>query len=1095
MCIRITNLGIKNLVLPLLLLVLVLIHAAPAAVSIDNSLTPETFYLLEDTSFSLVLVETSHDSYNYYTEGNLLQEQRAKNSLALRKSLAKGENRNFSVRIAKRPNHGIVSGNANRIKYTPTRDFHGNDSFIFYINGKNGQSETARVLVSVISHNDVPLAFDSEFETLQDIPVRVRLEASDIDKNPLTYTIISSPLMGSLHGTAPDFVYLPKVGFWGTDSFTFKVNDGTLDSSLARVTVEVRKPEPLLTESNSSEPVLNEGFIKLHTGRKRTVSFYRVMLDSKEQPYLDIEELLMKQLDLMPGCRIEQHYCQTRLHVLNRSFWIDGKKLKSGNSGSGMVAHDLPANILIKKEHKLWLRFDYWEKWLPVETTWDMMNFQLNLIPSFPLLDEMAKKRQQSRMAAYRHQEKIEELNQEPAIVPKAAFRPELRYRLNHSRHFNKYDHETSLSTDFNADLWQGTFQISENLVFSQSSEDEAVRSFSFWHYKRYNNQVFKRFEIGHLYLESTPLIPSMLIANGLLLNRLGQKTGSDNLGLKGITIPGTEVDLYFNGFLMASTVVGENGSYLFQDHLVPGGELVRLQFYFPDGSSEEKSFLIAPDKGRVIPAHEWDMQLSSGELENQQISHLDLSFGLRENFSLGIQAYKLLDGKTEKDISGLFFAWRPFFGMYLLGEHLAYKESKDYGLNLDITWLNPHIFKIETRYLDAESPLRSLYADERKTTAYHSIHHSLGIGQWLWLAEYVETKELRKLNLNLRYTILPTLAVFLNPEYTSTTSDSIESNYEIGGEVTSEHHNLRLQHFLGETGKRWILGYRYSGKKASNWDVYVSLTQSQEEVLLDDQNQPTKEGITIQAGISWRPFQGVRTGVVYQDAASAWGAWSDIIANDPGPASWDEFGTGTLSGKVISPPISGKKGVPLRGVVISAGSLKGITDKNGEYIITGLPVEQRLEVTVDSSTLDIGLMPAKENNVVFFRAGTHIELNPVIERKVGIDGYLEDSFSFDGKSFTRLYRDFLTLTKKMKSRSDQEGIIPANVYIEAVQLPDKKIVARGAVESDGFFVLEGLAPGSFFLQTKGLDNPPPPFLLEISKDQSWISNLIIQLK
>src|SRR5205085_653875 len=55
-----------------------------------------------------------------------------------------------------------------------------------------------------------------------------------------TYTV-GSPTHGTVSGTAPNLTYAPAPDFNGTDSFTFKVNDGTRDSITATVTVTVRE--------------------------------------------------------------------------------------------------------------------------------------------------------------------------------------------------------------------------------------------------------------------------------------------------------------------------------------------------------------------------------------------------------------------------------------------------------------------------------------------------------------------------------------------------------------------------------------------------------------------------------------------------------------------------------------------------------------------------------------------------------------------------------------------------------------------------------------------------------------------------------------
>jgi hypothetical protein len=65
------------------------------------------------------------------------------------------------------------------------------------------------------------------------------LTASDPDNDPLTWTIVSGPSSGDLNGNAPNLTYMPNENFFGSDSFTFKVNDGEGDSNLATVSISV----------------------------------------------------------------------------------------------------------------------------------------------------------------------------------------------------------------------------------------------------------------------------------------------------------------------------------------------------------------------------------------------------------------------------------------------------------------------------------------------------------------------------------------------------------------------------------------------------------------------------------------------------------------------------------------------------------------------------------------------------------------------------------------------------------------------------------------------------------------------------------------
>src|SRR5512145_1666965 len=58
----------------------------------------------------------------------------------------------------------------------------------------------------------------------------------------LTYTVLTLPAHGTLTGSKPNLHYSPDMNYVGTDSFTFKANDGTTDSNTATVSITVQGP-------------------------------------------------------------------------------------------------------------------------------------------------------------------------------------------------------------------------------------------------------------------------------------------------------------------------------------------------------------------------------------------------------------------------------------------------------------------------------------------------------------------------------------------------------------------------------------------------------------------------------------------------------------------------------------------------------------------------------------------------------------------------------------------------------------------------------------------------------------------------------------
>ena len=87
--------------------------------------------------------------------------------------------------------------------------------------------------------NNAPVANSQSVSTALDTGVGISLTGSDPENSPLIFTVVASPTHGTLGGTAPNLTYWPAAGYSGSDSFTFKVNDGQLDSAPATISITV----------------------------------------------------------------------------------------------------------------------------------------------------------------------------------------------------------------------------------------------------------------------------------------------------------------------------------------------------------------------------------------------------------------------------------------------------------------------------------------------------------------------------------------------------------------------------------------------------------------------------------------------------------------------------------------------------------------------------------------------------------------------------------------------------------------------------------------------------------------------------------------
>lgn len=137
------------------------------------------------------------------------------------------------------PENGSLNGSGNEWIYHPDDDFNGSDSFSFSVDDGELESDTVTVSIFVTPVNDPPTAAPQAVTTEEDTSVTITLSATDVDADPLSYAIQALPEFGVLSGSANQWSYDPDDNFNGSDSFTFKVNDGEFDSATVTVTISV----------------------------------------------------------------------------------------------------------------------------------------------------------------------------------------------------------------------------------------------------------------------------------------------------------------------------------------------------------------------------------------------------------------------------------------------------------------------------------------------------------------------------------------------------------------------------------------------------------------------------------------------------------------------------------------------------------------------------------------------------------------------------------------------------------------------------------------------------------------------------------------
>jgi len=140
--------------------------------------------------------------------------------------------------------------------------------------------------------NQVPVANDQAVTTAQDTSKAITLTGSDADGDALTYSVVTGPAHGALSGTAPNLTYTPTSGYSGSDSFTFKVNDGKVDSNVATVTITVGSVvtyalTPYVMEGKSYGSVSPSARVYVASGSSFTFTFTPIVGHSISGVWVD----------------------------------------------------------------------------------------------------------------------------------------------------------------------------------------------------------------------------------------------------------------------------------------------------------------------------------------------------------------------------------------------------------------------------------------------------------------------------------------------------------------------------------------------------------------------------------------------------------------------------------------------------------------------------------------------------------------------------------------------------------------------------------------------------------------------------------------
>ncbi len=143
--------------------------------------------------------------------------------------------------------------------YLPNANFNGTDQFTYRASDGVAISALTTVTLIVQTGNDAPVAVGENYEVAEDSVLTIGVPGvlandSDLDGDVLRAVLIAGVTHGTLNlNTNGSFTYTPNANYSGSDSFTYRATDGSLNSAAMTVSLTITPVNDVPAVANDSQ--------------------------------------------------------------------------------------------------------------------------------------------------------------------------------------------------------------------------------------------------------------------------------------------------------------------------------------------------------------------------------------------------------------------------------------------------------------------------------------------------------------------------------------------------------------------------------------------------------------------------------------------------------------------------------------------------------------------------------------------------------------------------------------------------------------------------------------------------------------------------